>query len=93
MPKSKLADAARKASEPPIDWLKAAILERSSVFGLNQKDLAQEAHVSYGVFRKYMMRSPWEWPDDIRNSVCKRLGINAVRTVEGAPNDDWREKR
>jgi hypothetical protein len=60
---------------PQIDWFMAAILERMRVLKLNQKDLADAAHVSHDTMRKYMMRSPLKWPDDVRDNVCKLLGI------------------
>ena len=91
VPKSKLADSARKVSDPPIDWLRAAILERSAVLHYDLKTLAKVAHVDYGTFRKYIRKSPWEWPDDVRDRVCKELGIMPVRTVKGGPEGEWRE--
>lgn len=73
MPKSKFDRYAK--SLPPIDWFMAAILERMRVLKLNQKDLAEAAHVRHDTMRKYMMRSPLKWPDDVRDNVCKLLGI------------------
>lgn len=60
---------------PEIDWLMAAILERMRVLKFNQMDLAVAAHVRHDTMRKYMMRSPLKWPDDVRDNVCKLLGI------------------
>lgn len=60
---------------PPIDWFMAAILERMRVLKLTQKDLADAAHVHHDTMRNYMQKSPLKWPDDVRQNVCKRLGI------------------
>lgn len=74
MPRS-IFDTYAEEPAPPIDWFMAAILERMRVLHLNQKDLAEAAHVRHDTMRKYMMRSPLKWPDDVRDNVCKLLGI------------------
>lgn len=74
-------------NEPPIDWLRAAILERMAVLGVDRKELAECAHINYDVLRKYFMRSPWDWPEDIRQSVCDRLGLKPLRGVYGMPEE------
>ncbi len=73
MPKSKFDRYANPL--PPIDWLMAAILERMRVLKLSQKDLAEAAHVHHDTMRNYMQKSPLKWPDDVRDNVCKLLGI------------------
>lgn len=83
MPRTRLD----QLNEPEIDWLRAAILERMAVLKVNQKELAAAAHVNYDVFRKYFTRSPWSWPDDIRNSVCRKLGLRPMRGVYGQPEE------
>ena len=72
---------------PPIDWLRAAILERMAALHVSQKDLADAAHISYELMRKYFTRSPWSWPDEVRNSVCRKLGLRPMRGVYGMPQE------
>ena len=81
MPKVNL----NKKQYPPIDWLWAAVLERRAVMGVSLKDLAEMCHVSYGTMRNYAMKSPWAWSKDMRDTVCKSLGISVIaeRTPEG----------
>ena len=74
MPRT-IFDTYTEESAPPIDWLMAAILERMRVLKLNQMDLAVAAHVRHDTMRKYMMRSPTTWPQDVRDNVCNLLGI------------------
>lgn len=70
-------------AQPPINWLRAAILERMSALDKTQKDLADYAGVSYDSMRQLMTRDPWSWPDKVRRPVCKALGIKYG--VFGAP--------
>jgi hypothetical protein len=37
--------------------------------------------------RVLLTRSPWEWPDDVREAVCKYLKIRPVRGVYGQPEE------
>ena len=88
MPKTRF-DAFRKSSPPPIDWLWAAVLERKARFGYDLKDMAAIANVKYETMRKYIRMSPWKWDDGAREAVVKEFGIKIVRSVNGAPVDDW----
>ena len=83
MPRTKLDHI----NDPAIDWLRAAILERMAVLHVTQKDLADAAHVSYELMRKYFARSPWTWPADVRGAVCRKLGLRPVRGVYGMPEE------
>lgn len=83
MPRTKL----EKFSTPEIDWLKAAILERMDALDVTQKDLAESAHISYELMRKYFTRSPWAWPADVRGAVCRKLGLRPLRGVYGMPEE------
>ena len=74
MPRT-IFDTYAEEPTPPIDWMMAAILERMRVLHLTNKDLAAAANIHYDTMRRWMLRSPAEWPRDIRDSVCKRLGI------------------
>ena len=89
MPKVKLARYAGKEA-PPIDWLWAAVLERMRVLHFNLSDLASFGGVHYNTMRDHIRISPWEWAESEREGVCKALGIKPIRTVEGAPREDWR---
>lgn len=69
----------RKA--PPIDWLRAAILERKDVYNLDLRQMAEIAGVSYEQMRRYIRRSPWEWPRHMRDNVCDAFRIRAEFTA------------
>lgn len=80
MPRTKLD----KPKYPPIDWLMAAILERKKVMGLEWGDIA---NMVGGISAEYLRKlasskPPMKWPDDIRNKVCRKLGINIRMVVE-----------
>lgn len=69
----------RKA--PPIDWLWAAVLERKQVYNLDLRQMAEIAGVSYEQMRRYIRRSPWEWPRHMRDNVCDAFRIRAEFTA------------
>lgn len=77
MPKTKLD----KMAIPEIDWLRAVILERMAVKGVSRKELAKAANVCYATMREYFTESPLEWPADVREAVCKRLGVKTLVEV------------
>lgn len=88
MPRTKLD----KPKYPPIDWLMAAILERKKVMGLEWGDIADMVG---GISAEYLRKlasnkPPMKWPEDIRNGVCRKLGINIRMVVE---DDSDREAR
>lgn len=62
-------------SAPPVDWLWAVYLERKKVYGLSSKDMAKIAGVGYDSMRALEMKTPWTWQPDIRERVCRHLGI------------------
>ena len=69
---------------PPIDWLKAAILERKQVMGLTMADLAEAAHMSPDSFRHLLTdksRTVLDWKPETRRAVCRRLEINITTTL------------
>lgn len=82
MPRTKLEDAFVQ-KPPPIDWLHAAILERAAVLGYSRKRLAEVGGVSYDTMRHCINRSPWEWKRELRERVCKELGVNISVTPMG----------
>lgn len=83
MPKTRID----KYAEAPIDWLWAAILYRIAVTKTKREALAKTANISYDYMRVLLTRSPWEWPDDVREAVCKYLKIRPVRGVYGQPEE------
>lgn len=86
MPRTKLAEKYGPQA-PPIDWLRAAILERQDVLGYNLKDLAEVGGCSYDYFRKLIHVSPWDWPKPVRDRVCKALNLKPICGVEGMPRE------
>ena len=67
---------------PPINQLRAAILERKFVAHLTWDDIAAAAHVHPATMRSLITRKdPEEWPRDIRISVCRFLDIKVTQTV------------
>ncbi len=84
MPRTKLTTR-YEPKTPPIDWLRAAILERQAVLGYDLKDLSVVAGISYEYMRKLIRVSPWNWPAGVRGRICDKLGVRPIRGVEGMP--------
>ena len=82
MPRTKLGEK-YSPKDPPIDWLRAAVLERKAVKRLDLKTMAKMSCVSYERMRNLILQSPWDWPREIRERVCKSLGINLTITPDG----------
>lgn len=69
---------------PPINNLRAAILERKFVGKYGWDDIADAAHISHGAMRTLVCKKPpEEWPEDVRRSVCRFLQIKVTQKVEG----------
>lgn len=85
MPRTKLT--AKYCERPPIDWLRAAVLERQAVYGYDLKKLAAIGGISYDSMRHYIRVSPWDWPEAVRTKICSELGVKPVRGVEGMPGE------
>lgn len=67
---------------PPINQLRAAILERKFTGHYTWDDLASAAHIQPATMRALFIRkAPEDWPRDIRNSVCRFLDIKVTQTV------------
>ena len=64
-----------KKQDPPIDWLKAAILERMAAFGFTREDVSTLSGISPGTFRGMMNRPPAEWDHHQRHAVLSALHI------------------
>lgn len=74
-----------KPKYPPIDKLKACVLERKLVMGFDYSDLAEAAKVSSDHMRKLMSkRHTDEWPVEIRKAVCRKCGLTVKTVVEVA---------
>ena len=65
---------ARKV-DPPIDWLKAAILERMSALGFTREDVCTLSGISAGTFRGMMNRPPADWDHHQRRAVLLALHL------------------
>ena len=85
MPRTRLTAKYCEPKWPPIDWLRAAILERQAVLGYDLKKLAAVGGVSYDSMRSWIRRSPWDWPASLRDKICRELGVQPVRGVAGMP--------
>ena len=69
---------------PPINDLRAAILERKFVGRLTWEEIGAAADVSGEVMRKYATtKDPEDWPRDVRNKVCRFLEIKVTTTITG----------
>lgn len=79
-----------KPKYPPIDWLKAAILERKAVMKLGWEDIAESAGVTCQVIRHLAAKKHTEdWPANIRKKVCSQLGIEAKLVITGVHENDF----
>lgn len=68
---------------PPVDKLKAVVLERKLAMHLSSKDLADVANVSAVYIRKMLSgQHSNDWNPDVRNAICKYLGLNVKVVVE-----------
>lgn len=80
MPRTKLD----RPRYPPINNLRAAILERKFVGNLSWDDLARPAGMQGDALRKLASRKPpEEWPVKVRNAVCRHLDIRVNVNVTG----------
>ena len=73
-----------KPRYPPINNLRAAILERKFVSGLGWNELGSAAGITGDAMRKLASsKPPEEWPVNVRNAVCRLLDIKVTVTVTG----------
>lgn len=68
--------------DPPIDWLKAAILERMTAFGFNREDVCTLAGICAPTFRNMMAKPVTEWEPAPRRAVLKALHIKISELPE-----------
>lgn len=72
-----------KPTYPPVDKLKAVILERKMVMGLTYDQIAHELGYTAPWFRKLMTTVHTDdWNPDMRRKVCSMLHINVKQTIE-----------
>lgn len=72
-----------KPKYPPIDKLKAAILERKMVMHLSSQDLGDAANVSGWYIRKILStKHTDDWNPDVRKAICEYLGLNVKVVLE-----------
>lgn len=77
-----------KPKYPPVDLIKAVILERKMEMKLEYTDIAKSVNVAPEYLRKLMTTKRTEdWNPDIRNAVCRRLGINIKTTLDMVENN------
>lgn len=67
-----------KIKQPPIDWLKAVILERMQIHGYNQGDVAVLAGIGINTFNDLMKQPVPTWRYEYRKSVLIALGIKVA---------------
>ena len=73
-----------KPRYPPINNLRAAILERKFVSGFSWGDLGEAAGLSASAMRKLATtKPPQEWSEKVRTAVCRRLEIKVNVNVTG----------
>lgn len=75
-----------RPKDPPIDWIKAAMLERLDAKHMTLKELSAVTGLGYENLRVLMRKSPMDWKREQREGVCRALGIETVLTVVGQPN-------
>lgn len=69
-----------RPKNPPVDWLKAAILERRVSMSVPNEVLCKAAMISEPYLRKLLtQKHTRDWPYDIKECICKELGIT-IRT-------------
>ena len=73
-----------KPKYPPINDLRAAILERKFVSGLGWKEIGEAAGISETAMRKLVStKAPEEWPIKVRTAVCRLLEIRVTVKISG----------
>lgn len=77
-----LRQNAPKQKYPPVDKLKAVILERKLVMGLTYQDLGDigNCHPSY-IRTLLTKRHTKDWNPDVRKAICDYIGIEIDITI------------
>lgn len=72
-----------KAKGPDMGW--ALVLVRKEELGLDMKQIAEAADLSYEYTRKiFAMGSPVNWPAESRDKILAVLGLRARIVIEVA---------
>lgn len=78
MPRTRLD----RRRDPPIDYVKAVMMERKLALHLTYDDIAKSANITPDYLRKLMAtKNTDEWSSDIRKAVCRTLGIKIETTL------------
>lgn len=73
---------------PPVDWLLAGILERKKTMGLTWDDIGVMCGTTGENMRQFVRKKPpMEWPKSLRETLCKKLGLEIKVYVVGSPED------
>ena len=73
---------------PPIDVLKACILERKMVMHMSWDDIAAKTNTSGAAIRKMVCsKHTEEWDPNIRRKICRELGLTLETTVKVKSED------
>ena len=67
--------AKKPAQPPPVDWLRAIILDRIESMG-DRKEAAEACGMKYDSFRRLLKRSPREWKAEQLQAVITGLQIS-----------------
>lgn len=68
---------------PPVDKLKAVVLERKLAMHLNSQDLADVANVSAVYIRKMISsQHSDDWNPSVKKAICDYLGLNIKIVIE-----------
>ena len=79
MPTSRRDD---KPKYPPIDKLKAVILERKLTMGFTYDDFAVSANTTPTYIRKMFSKMhSSQWNPEIKESICKKCGIGIKMSI------------
>ena len=63
-------------AQPPIDILKAYILERKNAYGYTWQDIADKAHYLPDTVRKNVSdKHSDEWSIGFKKAICEALGL------------------
>lgn len=64
-----------KRNDPPIDWIKAIVLERINQFGFTQQDVSAISGISVPTLRNCMRSPVASWNPKYRKAIFRALRI------------------
>lgn len=72
-----------KPKYPPVDKLKAVVLERKLIMHLTYEDLAKVANIHPSYVRTMLTKKHTDdWNPEARKAICRYLGINVKTTIQ-----------